>query len=226
MEEIPKSNDRDIVIDDIIKRYQSHPSILKIKENIKVETKFEFNDVTEDDIYNEIKGLNPQKASVENDIPAKVLIGTNDIVSKYLSSMYNDSKNCQTYPSSMKQADVTPIPKTRETSNKKNFSPVSLSIILSKLYEKNMYSQISSYIETFLSPHLFGFRKGHSTQHCLLSMIEMWKEALDKAKIAGAILTCRNLQQKCSKLNTTFAPHLYSLYLARNLGTFEVRTSG
>jgi len=44
-------------------------------------------------------------------------------------------------------------------------------------------------METYLSPYLFGYRKGYSTQHCLLAMIEMWRKALDEKKVAGAILT-------------------------------------
>ena len=89
----------------------------------------------------------------------------------------------------MKNANITPIHKEKATTNKKNYRSVSLTVILSKLYEKNMHSQIFSYIEKFLSPHLFGYRKGHSAQHCLLDMIEMWKKALDEKMVAGAILT-------------------------------------
>ena len=187
--DVPKSENVDENIDGIIKRYQAHPSILKIKENVKVETKFEFYDITEDQIYNGIKELNPSKASVENDIPAKILIGVNDIVSSYLATMYNESKNSQNYPSSMKNADVTPVHKEKATTIKKNYRPISLTVIMSKLYEKNMYRQIFSYFEQFLSPTLFGYRRGHSTQHCLLDMIEMWRKALDEKKVVGAILT-------------------------------------
>ena len=44
-------------------------------------------------------------------------------------------------------------------------------------------------MEHFLSPYLFGYRKGYGTQHCLLVMIETWRKALDEGRIAGAILT-------------------------------------
>ena len=40
-----------------------------------------------------------------------------------------------------------------------------------------------------LSPYLFGYRKGHSTEQCLITMIELWKKALDNKKIAGGVLT-------------------------------------
>ena len=52
-----------------------------------------------------------------------------------------------------------------------------------------MNEQMTSYIEKYLSPYIFGYRKGHGTQHCLLAMIEMWRKALDEKKVAGAILT-------------------------------------
>ena len=52
-----------------------------------------------------------------------------------------------------------------------------------------MYDQIISYMDKFLSPYLFGYRKGHSTEQCLFIMIEMWKKALDNKKVAGAVLT-------------------------------------
>ena len=52
-----------------------------------------------------------------------------------------------------------------------------------------MYNQILSYMENPLSPYLFGFRKGHSTEQCLITMLENWKKALDGRKQVGAVLT-------------------------------------
>ena len=52
-----------------------------------------------------------------------------------------------------------------------------------------MYNQILAYIDKFLSPYLFGFRKGHNTEQCLIIMLEAWKKALDEKKNTGAILT-------------------------------------
>ena len=71
----------------------------------------------------------------------------------------------------------------------KNYRPVSILPILSKIYEGNMNEQILTYIDKYLSPYLFGYRKGSGSQYCLLVMIEMWRKALDERKVAGAILT-------------------------------------
>ena len=83
------SENIDDLIDKIISKYKLHPSILKIKEHIEVKNKFKFEDTTEDEIFLKIKSLDPKKACMQNDIPAKTLIGTNDIISNHLSKIYN-----------------------------------------------------------------------------------------------------------------------------------------
>ena len=39
-----------------------------------------------------------------------------------------------------------------------------------------------------MSKHQCGFRKGFSVQHCLLSLLEKWKSAIDNRKTFGALL--------------------------------------
>ena len=51
-----------------------------------------------------------------------------------------------------------------------------------------MHKQISFYIDHFLSLYMCGYRKGLSTQHALLSLIEKWKKVLNNKGYGGAIL--------------------------------------
>ena len=51
-----------------------------------------------------------------------------------------------------------------------------------------MQTQIVEFISSKLSPFLCGYRKGYSAQHALISLIEHWREALDKKGYAGAVL--------------------------------------
>ena len=44
------------------------------------------------------------------------------------------------------------------------------------------------YFNSIFSKYLCGFRKGHSTQHCLLFMLETLKNALDKGQKTGILL--------------------------------------
>ena len=76
------------------------------------------------------------------------------------------------FPDSLKLADITPTHKKDDTTHKQNYRPLSILPSVSKLFERNMFEQISDYIDNFSSPYLCGFRKGYSTQHSLVVMLE------------------------------------------------------
>ena len=67
---------------------------------------------------------------------------------------------------------------------------IGLSVFLphvSKIIERVMYIQIENFMQGKLSKVLTGFRKNHSTQHCLVNMLEKWKNTLDKGGFVCAI---------------------------------------
>ncbi len=92
------------------------------------------------------------------------------------------------FPDSLKRADVLPIFKSKDSTLKTNFRPVSVLPAVSKIFERIMQSQMVGYIDKHMSKYLCGFRKGYSTQHALISLLEKWKYELDKKGFAGAVL--------------------------------------
>ena len=60
-------------IREIIENYQYHPSIIKIKEIVKVKPIFDFPEATTEDMNKIIKSLNPNKATGPGRIPLKLL---------------------------------------------------------------------------------------------------------------------------------------------------------
>ena len=54
---------------------------------------------------------------------------------------------------------------------------------VSKIFEKLMNSQLSTYFEKNLSNFQCSFWKGFSTQHCLFWLTENWKHADDNSKV-------------------------------------------
>ena len=63
-----------------------------------MEEKFLFNNTSPNDFKQNICKLDPRKASIENDIQTKILIGSGDIICDYLSNIYNTSKEENKYP--------------------------------------------------------------------------------------------------------------------------------
>ena len=70
-----------------------------------------------------------------------------------------------------------------------NYRPVSILLVISKIFEKILCNQIKPFIDQFLSKYQCAFRKRFKTQRCLLAMLEKWKKAVDIKKVFGALLT-------------------------------------
>ena len=175
-------------IDDILKRYKLHPSVIMIKSKVKVTKTFKFEAIDKEKMHKMIMSLNSKKGS-NDDIPPDILKSTSIFTSEYLSNMFNKDLSNDTFPSILKTTTVHPNHKGDEPTLEKNYRPVCNLLILSKLYESNMNEQISTYMEDILSPYIFGYTKRSGPQYCLVTMIEMWRKALDERKVAGAILT-------------------------------------
>ena len=52
-----------------------------------------------------------------------------------------------------------------------------------------MFAQMSSLFDNFLSKQQRDFRKGYSTEQCLLDLLEKWKRAVYSGQMFGALLT-------------------------------------
>ena len=77
------------------------------------------------------------------------------------------------YPSKLKIGKITPIFKSDDESDANNYRPISLLSNFNSIFEKIMYKRMTYYIEQhdLLYPSQYGFRKGHSTQHAMLDII-------------------------------------------------------
>ena len=174
-------------IDNIISTFASHPSIKLINENV-IKGNVSFDIVDDCAVDKEIAALDSKKASMSTSIPPKFLKENSDICCKPLTYIINNGIRKSCFDGSLKCADLTPVHKADDTTDKKNYRNISLLPVVSKIFEKLIHTQTSTYVETFLSPFLCGYRKGYSAQHALLSMLEKWRISLDKGGYAGGVL--------------------------------------
>ena len=72
-----------------------------------------------------------------------------------------------------------------------------------------MFKQMSSFFKDIFSKQKCGFRKSYSTQQWLVTLLEKWKNAVDKGNMFRALLTdiskafdCLKLALLIAKLNT------------------------
>ena len=164
-----------------ITKYGNHPSIIAITEKMEKlgNPTFGFDFTSYEETVKEVNNLKIRKVSQKTDIPVRIIKEKIDIVSYFLYHNFNNSLPCSTFPTAMKYAEVTPIHKKDDKTDKENYRPISILPNLSKVYERLMYNQIYPYFQTLFSKFQCGFRKGFNAQHCLLAMVEKWHKAKD-----------------------------------------------
>ena len=167
---------------------------------------FSLKTVSRKDIEKEILKLNVAKDSQDSDIPTKIIKKNSDIFSDILFKEFKKSLEICKFPSCLKMGNVTPVYKNGNRSDKDNYRPVSILSNLSKIFESCLCKQISTFFEDFLSKYQCEFRKGHSAQHCLLALIEKWKQSVDHGKAFQMLLT---------DLSKAFDCRLHSLFIAK-----------
>ena len=173
-----------------IAKYENHPSIFRIKNYMKEkDLYFSFKFIDKPKISKETNKLDKKKACEEHDIPVKLIKSSKDLFSHFIYHNFNNSLFSSNFSSNLKAADVLPTHEKKDKSDIENYRTISILPTLSKIYERCMYDQMYKYFDQILSKYHYGFRQGYNTQHCLLVMVEKWKEVLDKGGLGGALLT-------------------------------------
>ena len=124
-------------------------------------------EVSSEEVKKVIKSLNKKKSAISSCIPVKVLTDSVDTYLPIFTDIINSSVRNGTFPEELKLAEVTPLFKKADPFDKVNCRPVSLLLHVSKVYERIIFNQISTYFE----PYIW----------------KLWKEALGKGKSVGAV---------------------------------------
>ena len=110
---------------------------------------FCFKEVSIEEIQAEILNLNNKKEFQNSD--TKIIRENSDIYGKVLCSFINESIKSFTFPSCLKEIEVIPIHKKGKKDKKESYSPVSIQPVLSKIFERIMFIQMSTFLKTFLT---------------------------------------------------------------------------
>ena len=107
-----------------------------------------------------------------------------------ITHIVNLSIRCSKFPESWKYAKIIPLHKKDDILNPKNYRPVAILPILSKILERAIFEQVVEYFEdnNLFHPNHHGFRKHHNTCTALLQMYDGWVEAADKGDLTGVCL--------------------------------------
>ena len=137
--------------------------------------------LNEDDIINIIKTLDPKKAHGWDEISIRMVKLSSESIIKPLFIIYTNCINKGCFPNKWKMANVIPIYKKDKKNIIKNYRPISLLPIFSKILEKLIFTSLYSHLidNNLISNKQSGFIKGDSTINQLLSITHMIQSAFD-----------------------------------------------
>ena len=147
-----------------------------------------FPEISENEILRTVNSLKNASAGWDH-IPTFIAKRSLQYYLKPLTHLINKSIHQGIFPDDLKIAKVFPVYKSGDKSDISNYRPISVLSFFSKVFEKIMYNHVIDFINTnnLLSKQQFGFRKHHSTNHAVITLIDQISAALDCGK---AVVGC------------------------------------
>ena len=149
--------------------------------------------ITESEVTDILLSLKNSSAGYDK-IPAHILKQNTILYIKPLTHLVNSSINKGIFPDELKIAKVIPIFKSGNKESIENYRPISILSVFTKVFEKVMYKHLINFVDKndILYKYQFGFRRQHSTNHAVITLVEKITNALDKGKVVvGCFLDLR-----------------------------------
>ena len=152
--------------------------------------KFSLKAVYPDEIGKIISSLKSTRTCGLDNIDSFVIKLAKEELVPMITHIINLSISQEKFPDGWKTSKIIPLHKKAELTEAKNYRPVALLSIFSKVLERAVFLQIIDYMENneLLHPSHHGFRRHHSTATALLEMYNVWLEAFDQDKITAVVM--------------------------------------
>ena len=151
---------------------------------------FELKTVGVDTILKILKDLPQTHSCGPDEIDGYILNISREVIARPLLHVINLSIRTGIFPKIWKLAKISPLHKKESKLIAKNYRPVALLCIMSKVLEKVIHIQLSHHFESneLLFKNQHGFRKNRSTTTALATMYDRWCKAADQGKMTGILM--------------------------------------
>ncbi|XP_053698799.1 uncharacterized protein LOC128745748 [Sabethes cyaneus] len=149
---------------------------------------FSFQQVHYWEVVNAIWDIKSNAVGMD-DLPINFVKIILPLVVQHITYLFNMFIERSTFPDSWKHAKVIPLKKKAHLNDITNLRPISILCALSKVFEKLLKQQMTSYMEDsgLLTDYQAGFRKGQSIKTAVLKVYDDLGAIVDK-KGAGILL--------------------------------------
>ena len=153
--------------------------------NKHINTVFNFQTIDEETVRKTIQTLPSKNSCGLDGISSKSIKIIEPAIIKPLILLINQVLNTGIFPDELKIAKVIPLFKKYDPKLLKNYRPISLLPTISKVVEKIIFTQLSTYFNEnkLIFDNQYGFRPKHSTEYAALELVDRIITQMDKKKV-------------------------------------------
>jgi hypothetical protein len=135
---------------------------------------FSFTVTSTEMVRSTIMKLKSKSSSAADGMSTRTLKSLSHVLAEPICLIFNQSVLTGIFPDALKIAKVRALFKKGDTCNPNNYRPISILPAISKVFEKLMQMQLTSYFENhgLLCPGQYGFRSNHSTEFAAIELID------------------------------------------------------
>ena len=143
-----------------------------------------------DEVDKVISGLNNSTSFGLDLIDTKIIKLIRPVIVPALTHIINLSISTNEFPAYWKSAKIIPLHKKDDLLNPKNYRPVAILPIFSKVLERTIFNQITKYLNenNILHPNHHAYRSNHNTTSALIQMYDTWVGAVEEGDLSGVCL--------------------------------------
>ena len=182
---------------DLLKKLPSSPNkfgketVKKYYKNISLDGKsFSFRPTTPASVLKLLQEINPAKSAGIDNMAGKFLKEGASVLASPITDLCNLSILLSSFPDDCKIAKLKPLDKKEAKTKPKNYRPISLLPLISKVIEKVILNQTQNFLDTntILYSYQSGFRKHYSTDNCLSYLTDKVRTGFEKGLLTGMVL--------------------------------------
>ena len=179
-------------------------SVAKFYNNANSKNSFSFTRVSQDTVMKILKNIDITKSAGIDNLSGRFIKDGAEILASPIAQLCNLSIATSWFPDCCKTAKLKPLFKRKGSkTDPKNYRPISLLPLISKIMEKVIHDQTESFLSEKKVLYNFqsGFRKNHSTDSCLSFLNDKILKGFDSGLYTGMILI--DLQKAFDTINHT-----------------------
>ena len=165
-------------------------SVSTFYKQIDFQNKLVFEKISNDSILKILKKIEISKAAGIDNLPGVFLRDGANVLATPVAQICNLSITLSSFPKKCKIAKLKPLYKKGSKTDPKNYRPISLLPLISKILERVIHDQTQNFLleNNVLYKLQSGFRSNHSTDFCLSLLNDKILKGFDTGLITGMIL--------------------------------------